>query len=43
MVNSFIKYVGKNFGNPNGIAGKISTKIMNIINQKQYKTLFWKI
>ena len=37
MLNNFIQYVGKNFGNPNGIGGIISTKIMNIINQKQYK------
>jgi ubiquinone/menaquinone biosynthesis C-methylase UbiE len=36
MINSFIKYVGKNFGNPNGFGGKITTKIMNIVNQKQY-------
>ncbi|AEF82453.1 class I SAM-dependent methyltransferase [Leadbettera azotonutricia] len=39
MFNKFIRYVGKNFGNPNGIGGKISTKIMNVINQKQYKTV----
>jgi ubiquinone/menaquinone biosynthesis C-methylase UbiE len=39
MFNGFIKYVGKNFGNPNGIGGIISTKIMNIINQKQYKSV----
>jgi ubiquinone/menaquinone biosynthesis C-methylase UbiE len=36
MFNNFIQYVGKNFGNPNGVGGIISTKIMNIINQKQY-------
>jgi ubiquinone/menaquinone biosynthesis C-methylase UbiE len=39
MLNKFIKYVGNNFGNPNGIGGKITTKIMNIMNQKQYKTV----
>jgi ubiquinone/menaquinone biosynthesis C-methylase UbiE len=39
MFNKFIKYVGENFGNPNGIGGKISTKIMNIINQKQYNAV----
>jgi ubiquinone/menaquinone biosynthesis C-methylase UbiE len=39
MINDFIKYVSKNFGNPNGIGGKISTKIMNIINQKQYNAI----
>ena len=39
MINKFIKYVGGNFGNPNGIAGKISTKLMNIINQRQYMAI----
>ncbi|MDR1748804.1 MAG: class I SAM-dependent methyltransferase [Spirochaetaceae bacterium] len=39
MLNSFIKYVGKNFGNPTGTGGKISTHIMNIINQKQYNAV----
>jgi SAM-dependent methyltransferase len=39
MFNIFIKYVAKNFRNPNGIGGKMSTKIMNIINQDQYKTV----
>jgi len=39
MLNKFIKYVGGNFGNPNGIAGKISTKLMNIMNQRQYKAI----
>jgi ubiquinone/menaquinone biosynthesis C-methylase UbiE len=39
MFNRFIKYVGKNFGEPNGIGGKIVTKIMNIINQKQYNAV----
>jgi len=37
MIDKFIKYVGNNFGNPNGIGGKLSTKIMNIMNQNQYK------
>jgi ubiquinone/menaquinone biosynthesis C-methylase UbiE len=36
MFNVFVKYVGRNFGNPNGIGGIVSTKIMNVINQKQY-------
>ena len=31
--------MAKNFRNPNGFGGKISTKIMNIINQKQYKAI----
>jgi ubiquinone/menaquinone biosynthesis C-methylase UbiE len=39
MFERFIKYVGKKFGNPNGFGGKISTKIMNIINQKQYNAV----
>jgi ubiquinone/menaquinone biosynthesis C-methylase UbiE len=39
MFNAFIKYVGNNFGNPNGFGGIISTKIMNIINQRQYKAV----
>ncbi len=39
MLNKFIKFVGGNFGNPNGFAGKISTKIMNIINKRQYKAI----
>jgi 2-polyprenyl-3-methyl-5-hydroxy-6-metoxy-1,4-benzoquinol methylase len=39
MINKFIKYVGNNFGNPNGIGGKITTKIMNIINKNQYKVI----
>lgn len=39
MFNKIINYVGRNFGNPKGLGGKISTKIMNIINKKQYKTV----
>ena len=39
MVENFVKYVGANFANPAGIGGKVSTKIMNIINQKQYKVI----
>jgi len=39
MLNKFIEYVGNNFRNPNGIGGKITTKIMNIMNQKQYKAV----
>jgi ubiquinone/menaquinone biosynthesis C-methylase UbiE len=39
MFKNFIKYVGKSFGNPAGIGGKISTEIMNIINQKQYNAV----
>ena len=39
MLNRFIKYVGNNFGNPNGIGGILSTLFMNIFNQKQYKAV----
>ena len=39
MLDNFIKYVGKNFGNPKGITGIIMTKIMNIMNQKLYTTV----
>jgi ubiquinone/menaquinone biosynthesis C-methylase UbiE len=39
MIDRFIKYVGKNFAKPNGIGGKITTKIMNIMNQRQYKSI----
>jgi ubiquinone/menaquinone biosynthesis C-methylase UbiE len=39
MFNTFIKYVAKNFRNPYGVGGKVSTKIMNIMNQNQYKAV----
>jgi len=39
MFKKFIEYVGNNFRNPNGIGGNITTKIMNIMNQKQYKAV----
>jgi len=39
MFSNFIKYVGNNFGNLAGIGGEISTKIMNLINQKQYNAV----
>ena len=39
MFKKFIVYVGNNFRNPNGISGKITTKIMNIMNQRQYKAV----
>jgi SAM-dependent methyltransferase len=38
-LNNFVKYVGVNFANPAGVGGKISTKIMNVINRKQYKVI----
>lgn len=31
------KYIGEQFGKPTGIGGKISTFIMNRMNQKQYR------
>ena len=39
MFDNFVKYVGNNCGNPNGFGGKISTKIMNLMNQGQYKSI----
>ena len=39
MIKKFIKYVGNNFRKPNGIGGKITTKLMNLMNQKQYKAV----
>jgi len=39
MAKKFIKYMGENFGDPQGIGGVIFTKIMNIFCQMQYKTV----
>jgi SAM-dependent methyltransferase len=39
MLNNLTKYIANNFGNPNGVGGIISTKIMNIINQPQYNAV----
>lgn len=39
MFNKFTRTVGKNFRNPKGILGKISTKIMNLLNRKQYQVV----
>jgi len=39
MIKKFIKYIGNNFRKPNGIGGKITTKLMNLMNQKQYKAV----
>lgn len=36
---NLIKYIGRQFGKPTGIAGKFSTLIMNIMNQKQYNAV----
>ena len=33
------KYIARQFGNPTGFGGKISTFIMNCLNQKLYKTV----
>ena len=33
------KYIAKQFGNPAGFGGKISTFVMNRLNQKQYKAV----
>lgn len=33
------KYIGRQFANPKGIAGKISTYFMNRLNGKQYKSV----
>jgi ubiquinone/menaquinone biosynthesis C-methylase UbiE len=34
-----MNYVGKNFEKPTGIGGIIASKIMNIMNKKQYSTI----
>jgi ubiquinone/menaquinone biosynthesis C-methylase UbiE len=39
LFDNLIKYVSHNFGNPHGIGGNISTTIMNIMNQRQYKSV----
>jgi len=39
MLSNIVKYIADNFGNPAGIGGDISTKIMNLLNQKQYNTV----
>ncbi|ROR26309.1 methyltransferase family protein [Mobilisporobacter senegalensis] len=33
------KYIGEQFGKPTGIGGRLSTFIMNRMNQKQYKSV----
>ena len=38
-IKNIIKHVSDNFRNPNGIGGIVSTKIMNIMNQRQYKAV----
>ena len=39
MLSNILKYISNNFSNPSGIGGDISTGIMNLINQKQYKAV----
>jgi arsenite methyltransferase len=39
MLNNFIRFVGNNFGNPCGITGRLFTRLMNIMNQKQYRVV----
>ena len=38
-----LKYIGEQFGKPTGLGGNISTFIMNIMNQKQYKAVLRKL
>jgi ubiquinone/menaquinone biosynthesis C-methylase UbiE len=33
------KYIARQFGNPTGCGGKISTLVMNFLNQKMYRTV----
>jgi ubiquinone/menaquinone biosynthesis C-methylase UbiE len=40
MINGLIKYISNSFRNPNGFGGRIATILMNIMNQKQYRTVF---
>jgi len=39
MLNKIIKFVGTKCGNPQGIAGRLLTRFMNILNQKQYRAV----
>ena len=36
---NLIKYIGRQFGKPTGLAGNFSTFIMNVMNQRQYKAV----
>ena len=38
-MRAILKYIARQFGNPTGFGGKISTLIMNCLNQKLYKTV----
>jgi len=39
MLNKIIRFVGTKFSNPRGITGRLSTRLMNIMNQKQYRAV----
>ena len=39
MLSNIVRYISNNFGNPTGIGGVVSTKFMNLFNQKQYKSV----
>ena len=36
---NLIQYIGSQFSNPRGLGGKLSTYLMNRLNQKQYKSV----
>lgn len=36
---ALLKYISRQFGKPTGVGGTLSTFVMNIMNQPQYKTL----
>jgi ubiquinone/menaquinone biosynthesis C-methylase UbiE len=38
-MKTFFKYIARQFGNPTGIGGKISTFVMNCLNKKLYSTV----
>ena len=38
-MNAFNKMIGRQFGNPSGFMGRICCKIMNLINNKMYKSV----
>lgn len=38
-MNAFNKMIGRQFGNPRGFVGAVCCKIMNVINNKMYKSV----
>lgn len=38
-MKKIIKYISKQFGNPTGLGGKISTLLMNCMNKKMYRAI----